>query len=127
MFNRSLFNRTLFNRVLPLFKNKEIISLLGEQLGFPFLEGLFQPILSFSGIEQLTIEQYGNFYYDAELDGSYKIYYNLNGKLITILEDIQAENIIHLVGELEKAIESGSEIDENLLGKLLEVNKDGEN
>lgn len=127
MFNKSLFNRTLFNRILPLFRNKEIISLIGERIGWEALEGWFQPILSLSGIENLTIEQFGNFCYILNENGSCEIYYNLNGQLIEVMNDIAAERVIELVGELDAAIQSGEELTEELLGKLSEVNKDGKN
>lgn len=109
MFNKGLFNRLLFNRVLPLFKNAEEVNLLGELIGFRNLEGLFQPRLSLNGIRNLTIEQYGNFAYTKELDGSYVIHYYLDGEFVKILADGDADEVL------------------NLLGELREVNKDGEN
>jgi hypothetical protein len=127
MFNKALFNKTLFNRILPLFRDKETISLIGERIGFDVLEGLFQPSLGLYGIENLTIEQFGNFGYEQDLDGNYKIYYDLDGQLITVLKDVKAERVIELLGRLDAAVESGEELSKELLGELLEVNKDGEN
>ena len=127
MFNKGLFNRLLFNRVLPLFRDAEQILLLGEYLGASVLEGLFQPELSLIGIQNLTVEQYGNLSFSQKLDGSYTIFYNLEGELTTILEDGVAFEVIEMLGEAVDIIEKGAAENVALDGRINEVNKDGEN
>ena len=127
MFNKGLFNRLLFNRVLALFRDAEQILLLGEYLGASVLEGLFQPALSLLGIQNLTIEQYGNLSFSQNLNGSYTIFYNLEGELTTILEDGTASDVIILLGDAVDVIENGAAVDVVLDGKINEVSKDGEN
>jgi len=127
MFNKGLFNRLLFNRVLPLFRDAEQILLLGEYLGTSVLEGLFQPELSLIGIQNLTVEQYGNLSFSQKLDGSYTIFYNLEGELTTILEDGVAFEVIEMLGEAVDIIEKGAAENVALDGKINEVSKDGEN
>ena len=127
MFNKGLFNRLLFNRVLPLFRDAEQIPLLGEYLGASVLEGLFQPELSLIGIQNLTVEQYGNLSFSQKLDGSYTIFYNLEGELTTILEDGVAFEVIEMLGEAVDIIEKGAAENVALDGKINEVSKDGEN
>ena len=127
MFNKGLFNRLLFNRVIDLFRDAEQVRLLGELLGFSTLEGLFQPELSLIGIQNLTIQQYGNLSFTQNLDGSYQIFYNLEGELVTILEEGNASDVISILGEAVDVIENGAAENVTLLGENKEVNKDGEN
>jgi len=127
MFNKGLFNRLLFNRVIDLFRDAEQVRLLGELPGFSTLEGLFQPELSLIGIQNLTIQQYGNLSFTQNLDGSYQIFYNLEGELVTILEEGNASDVISILGEAVDVIENGAAENVTLLGENKEVNKDGEN
>ena len=127
MFNKGLFNRLLFNRVISLFRDAEQILLLGEYLGATVLEGLFQPELSLIGIQNLTIEQYGNLSFSQKLDGSYTIFYNLEGELTTILEDGVAFEVIEMLGEAVDIIEKGAAENTALDGNTNEVNIDGKN
>jgi len=127
MFNKGLFNRLLFNRVISLFRDAEQIHLLGELLGFTYLEGLFQPVLSLLGVRHLTVEHYGNLSFSQNLDGSYTIFYNLEGELTIILEEGNATDVITLLGDAVDIIENGTETNVTLEGEKGEVNKDGEN
>ena len=104
MFNKGLFNRLLFNRAISLFRDRDEITLLGELVGYRTLEGLFQPELSLEGIENLTIEQFGQLSYAKNLLGQYQIYYNLDGERIVVLTGEGAKAAVEQLAEWKTEI-----------------------
>ena len=103
MFNRSLFNRTLFNRLQPLFRDYSQITLYGMRRGFEELRGLFEPHLNLQGIQLLKLEQLGQLIYTIDKEGSYRIFYDLEGEqILEIISGAEAKYIIELIGKVIK-------------------------